>query len=166
MFRQNGLGMELHTIGGVFAVFERHDLTFDGGGDDFQLGRDRFVDHQRVIAHGFEGRRDAIEDAVPVMDDAGGLAVHQARSAAHLAAEDRAQALMAQADSQHRDFAVEVFDRLGGDAVILDGFAGAGGDDQVIRFEGDQFVERDLVIAEDFDVCAQFAEVLDEVVGK
>ena len=34
------------------------------------------------------------------------------------------------------------------------------------RIEGSQFVQRDLVVAEDANVRAKFAEVLDEVVGK
>ncbi len=35
-----------------------------------------------------------------------------------------------------------------------------------IGLEGDQLVQRDLVVAEDADVRAEFAEVLDEVVGE
>ena len=48
-----------------------------------------------------------------VVFDGRGLAVHETRSAVHFAAVDGAEALMPEADSQHGDFAREVFDGFG-----------------------------------------------------
>jgi hypothetical protein len=55
---------------------------------------------------------------------------------------------------------------FGGDAAVFDGFAWSWGDDEMVRLEGDEFVHRNLVVAEDANVRAEFAEVLDEVVGE
>ena len=59
-----------------------------------------------------------------------------------------------------------MFDGIGGDAVVFERFAWTWGDDEVSWVEGDELIHRDLVIAEDFDIRAEFAEVLDEVVGE
>ena len=73
---------------------------------------------------------------------------------------------MPKADSKNGDFAIEMFDRICRDSVIFDGFAWSGGDDEMTRVEGSQFVECDLVIAEDANIRAKFTKVLDEVIGK
>jgi hypothetical protein len=73
---------------------------------------------------------------------------------------------MPEADTEHGDFSVEVFDCVGGDAVIFERFAGTGGDNEMRWVERNKLVHRHLIIAEDFDVRAEFAEVLDEVVGE
>ena len=92
--------------------------------------------------------------------------MHEARSAVHFAAVDGAEALMPEADSQHRNFARKIFDGFGRNAAVFERFAWTWGDDEVVRFEGDEFVQRDLVVAVDADVRAEFAEVLHEVVGE
>jgi hypothetical protein len=141
MLGQNGLGMELHAVGRVLTMFERHDLAFGCLRDDLKLGWDGFVNDERVIAHGFERRRDVFEDTLSVVSDGGGLAVHEARSAVHFAAVDSAEALMSEADAEHGDFAREVFDGFRRNAAIFDGFAWAWGDDEMVRLEGDQLVQ-------------------------
>ena len=141
MLGQNGLGMELHAIGWVLAMFERHDLAFGSLRDNFEFGGDGFVDHERVIAHGFERRRNIFEDTLSVVSDRRSLAVHEARSAVHFAAVDCAEALMSEADAEHGNFAREVFDGFGGNAAIFDGFAWTWGDDEMVRLEGDQLVQ-------------------------
>jgi hypothetical protein len=70
------------------------------------------------------------------------------------------------ANSKHGDFSREVPDSFRRNTSILDRFAGTGRDNQMIGLEGDQFVQRDLIVAEDADVRAELAEVLDEVVGE
>ena len=158
--------MELHTIGRILFMFERHDLAFGCLRSDLKLGWDGFVNDERVITHGFERRRDVFEDTLSVVSDGRRLAVHEARSAVHFAAVDGTEALMPEADSQHGDFAREVFDRFGRDAAIFERFAWTWGDDEVVRLEGNQFVQRDLVVAIDTNVRAEFTEVLNEVVGE
>jgi hypothetical protein len=73
---------------------------------------------------------------------------------------------MSETDSENGNPACEMFDGFGGNAAVFDGFAWAWRDDKVVGLEGDQLVQRDLVVAEDAYVRAEFAEVLDEVVGE
>ena len=73
---------------------------------------------------------------------------------------------MSETDSEDGNFSVEIFDRIGGDAVVFDGFAWSWGDDEMRRVERDELIHRHLVVAEDANVRAEFAEVLDEVVGE
>lgn len=73
---------------------------------------------------------------------------------------------MSEADAEYGNLAIEVFDGVGGDAVIFERFAWTWRDDEVTRVEGDELIHRHLVVAEDANVCAKFAEVLDEVVGE
>ena len=79
-------------------MFEPHDLTIGRGGGDFQLGGQGTINHQRVIAHGFEGRWDIFENALAVVIHFGSFAVHETRRPADAAAERCPQALVAQAD--------------------------------------------------------------------
>ena len=51
---ENGLGMELHAVGRVLTMFERHDLAFGSLRDDLEFGGNGFVHDERVIAHGFK----------------------------------------------------------------------------------------------------------------
>ena len=45
-------------------------------------------------------------------------------------------------------------------------FAWTWGDHEVVGLEGDEFVQRDLVVAVDANVRPEFTEVLNEVVGE
>jgi len=92
--------------------------------------------------------------------------VHETLGTVHFAAEDGAEGLMSETDTEYGNLAIEVFDGVGGNAVVFERFAWSWRDDEVRRIEGDELVHRDLVIAENFDVRAEFAEVLDEVVGE
>src|SRR5512143_3364188 len=118
--------MKLHAIGWVFTMFERHDLSFRGRGKDFEFSRHRLVDNERVIAHTFEGRRDILEDSFAIVIDNGSLPVHETFGAVHFAAVDGTQALMPEADPEHRDFACEMLDGIRRDTAILDRFARTG----------------------------------------
>jgi hypothetical protein len=73
---------------------------------------------------------------------------------------------MPEADSEYGNLAVEVLDGIGGDAVVFERLTGSRRDDKVRWIEGDELIHRDLIIAEDFDICAEFAEILDEVVSE
>ena len=92
--------------------------------------------------------------------------MHETLGAIHFAAEDGPEGLVPETDTEHGNFAVKIFDGFGGDAVVFQGFAGSGGNDEVTRIERDELVHRDLVVAEYFDVRSEFAEVLDEVIRK
>jgi hypothetical protein len=158
--------MELNAVRVVLAMFQSHDFPLLRNGGDLQLGRDGIIDDQRVITHGFKGRWNTFENSLAVMCDVGCLAVHQALGPVHSAAEDCTQALVTETNAKHGDFAAEVSDGIGGNAIILDRLARSGGDHQVRRVEGDELVHRDLVVTKDSDIRAQLAEVLDQVIGK
>src|ERR1041384_4168658 len=104
MFCENGFGMELHTVGRMFAVFERHDFPFCRLGKDFKLRGDWFMDDQRVITHPFERRGNIFEDSLSIVMDRGSLSMHEACSSVDLAAIDRAETLVPEADSEHGGF--------------------------------------------------------------
>src|SRR5688572_19109272 len=108
-----------------------------------------------MIAHAFEWRGDIFEDSLSIVVDGGGLAMHETRGAVHFATIDRAEALVPEADPKHRDFSGKVFDGFGRDAPILDRFAWARRDDEVIRLEGDQLIQGDLVVAKDANLRAE-----------
>ncbi len=59
-----------------------------------------------------------------------------------------------------------MLDGISGDAIIFDGFAWSGRDDQVGGIERNKLIHRDLVIAEDANVRAEFAEILNQVIRK
>ena len=126
----------------------------------------RLVDDQGVVARGRERVGQAGEDAAPVVADLVGLAVHRGAGAAHHAAVDLADRLVAEADAEHRQArGAEVGDRVHADAGLV-GRAGAGRDDEVRRPRGGDLVERHVVVALDRDLGAELAQVLHEVVGE
>ena len=92
--------------------------------------------------------------------------MHQALGPVHSAAEDSAKALVSETNPENRNFAGEVPDGVGGNTVVLDGFARSRGDHEMRRIERDQLVHRDLIVAEDPDIRTQLAKVLDKVVGE
>jgi len=92
--------------------------------------------------------------------------MHEALRAVHFATEDGPESLMPKANAKHGNLTVKVFDGIGGNAIVFERFARSGGNDEVTRIERDELIYRDLVIAEDFDIRTEFAEVLDEVVGE
>ena len=78
--------------------------------------------------------------------------MHQARGALHFAAVDGTEALMAEADAQDGDTACKVTEGFVRNAGVI-GIAGPGGDHEGGRVERDQFLEGDLVVAEDADLA-------------
>src|ERR1700688_3529170 len=72
---------------------------------------------------------------------------------------------MSQADAENRDFTREVPDQADADARILRR-ARSGRNYDALRFHGFDIQCRDLVVAPYFDLCAEFSEVLNQVVCK
>ena len=91
--------------------------------------------------------------------------MHEAVGADDFAAEDVAHALMAEADAEGGDAGAESFDDVVGEAGFARG-TGAGGNQDARRFEFADFLDGGLVVAENFHLHPQLAEVLDEVVGE
>jgi len=93
------------------------------------------------------------------------LAVHRLGGAHDLAAIDLADRLMAQADAQDRHGAIRLFDHLQADARLVGG-AGAGRQDDAFGLHRQRLRRRNLVIADDFYLRPQLAQIMEEVVGE
>ena len=117
---QDGLGMELHPLDAQGAVAQSHDHAVGRGGRDLQLVGHRVgLHHQRVVAGGDEGIGQAGEDALPVVVDLRGLAVHQMRGGHDAAAVGLADALVAQADAEQRDLPGQLPDSRQADPAVF-----------------------------------------------
>ena len=108
---EDGFGVELDAVDWQVAVGEAHDFAFGGFGGDFEAGGEGFAfDDEGVVAGGFEGAGEAGEDILAGVEDGGGFAVHEARGADDFAAEDLADALVAETDAENGDFSAEFAD--------------------------------------------------------
>src|SRR5580700_7662060 len=111
--------MELHAESRVPAMGERHDLAVSAPGGDLKRAVLVEFDDQRVIATGLEGTRQAGEKAATLVLDGGGAAMHRRPGVHCLSAEGFADALMAQAYAEDRQFAGEEADKFERGAGIL-----------------------------------------------
>src|SRR5437879_5499046 len=106
-----------------------------------------------------------LKKALAIMEDLTGFAVHQRWSADDFPSKDFADGLVAEADPQYRDRCVKAPNDVFSDPGIR-WCAGPGGNDNTLGFQALNFFERDLVVAEDAQLFAQFPKVLHEVVGE
>src|SRR5579864_7210393 len=162
--------MELDAFNVMAAVAQAHDgasaVFFGGPGADFQLGGQIFFFHdKRMIAGGRHRHRQTLKDGFVVVHDRAGLAVHDMTGTNDIAAEGFADRLVTEADAEHWDFSREVADQVDADARLMRR-AWAGRDDDALGTHALNFVHGNLVVAAHLDLCAQFAEVLDQVVGE
>ena len=161
-----GFRVELDALYRQGFVADAHNQPVVGPGGYFQaVGQGFGVDDQAVVADGLKGVGQAGEYALAVVVDRGGFAVPDFAGPVHGGAVGVADALVAQADAQHRQPRPEMADDVVGDAR-LPGRAGAGRDDDAGRRHFRNFRQRNPVVADDADFGAQFAEVLVQVPGK
>jgi hypothetical protein len=120
-----------------------------------------------VVASGLERVGQAAEDALLIVMDKRGLAVHDAVVAHHFAAEDVTDTLMAQAHAQNRRRRRETADDVVGNTRFPRGTR-AGADDDVRRLELAHLVGGDFVVTINahVDGIVQLAQALDQVVGE
>ena len=105
--RQNGLGMELHALNRQLTVANAHDHAVFGFSGYFKTSRERlFSSEQGVITANLEALRQALKDALILMDHERWLTVHGIIQHAQLAAKRLHDSLQAQADSKHRNASV------------------------------------------------------------
>ena len=166
VLRGDALGMELHAVHRIAFVLQAHDHAVGGLGGDLQrVGQALALDHQRMIARGREILRNAGEHALAGVMHFRQLAMHQGRRAHHAAAIDLADGLMAETDAEDRHHRPGACDQLEADAGPV-GIAWARRQHDGLGRLGQHLVDGDLVVAVDARRGAQFAEEMDEVVGK
>jgi hypothetical protein len=164
---QHRLGVELDALDGQLAVPQRHD---DPGrrvpGDLELVGHGGGVHGQRVVPRRRERRRQAGQDALPLVLDLTGLAVQQLGCAHHDGTEGLGDRLVAQADPQHGGALLgRRTDHRHGHAGA-GGCAGSGGEQDSCDVEIGELVHVDGVVAPDDGADAELAEVLDQVVDE
>ena len=120
------------------------------------------LDRERVIADHREALRQRGVDAAAVVAQHIGLAVHQAPRADDLAAERRADRLVAEADAEDRQLAGELADRVDADAG-LGRRARARREHERVGAQRADAGDIDLVVANHAHVFSQLAEVLDQI---
>ena len=99
--REKALGVELDAFDRKPLVSHAHDLALVGPGDDFQVLRQcTRLNHQAVIAGGFERVGQPAIDAAAVVMNPRGLAMHDSVGPDDVRAEAVPDALVAQADAQ------------------------------------------------------------------
>ncbi len=99
------------------------------------------------------------------MVDGGCFAVHEPIRADDIAAIDLADALMAEADTEHGDVRAKSLDDFAGDSGFV-WSARAWGDADSAGLERTYRVDVHNIVADDFHFGTKLAKVLDEVVGE
>jgi len=162
--------MELHSLDGEFLMSQPHDdarPVFIGcPGAYFQVARQILLrDDKRVIARGSHGRREPSKDGPAIVLDLAGFAMHQIPSPNHFASKGRADRLVPEANAQQWRLARKVADQLDADAGILR-CTRSRRDYDALGMHCLNFFDGHFVIAANFNLRAQFTQVLDEVVSE
>src|SRR6266404_2019612 len=158
--------MELDAVNRELAMLQSHHFAFGRLGRDLEAIWQSFTpDDEGMITRRFEWIRKVREHTAVMMLHGRSLAVHQSRRLNNLAAEHRADALMAETNAKDRRSRTESANHFVADPGIL-GPAGTGRDADAFRTKRLDFSDRDLVIPLHYDVAIQHAEMLDEIVGK
>ncbi len=159
--------MKLDPLHGPSPVPEPHDLPFLRLRADLQAVREGFPLHdERVVAPGGKGAGEPLEDRPPVVEDRGGLAVHDPPRPDDPAAEGVADRLVAQADPHDGDPRVERPDRRRTVIPACSGEQGPGERKIASGFIASISIQGDLVVPADGHLLPKLAQVLDQVVGK
>src|SRR6185369_5951005 len=166
MLGEDRFGMELHALDGQLLVAHPHDFAVFSPGRGNQVSRARgLLDGQRVIAVDGEFFGQPGKDAFARRRDDAGLAVHELLRTHDLAAECCPHGLVPEAHAQDRQLAGEMADGVDRNARF-GRRAGTRRHHQVIWVALRNAFDGDLVIAKHFDLRAELAEVLHQVVGE
>ncbi len=143
-----------------------HDFTLGGFCADLETVRERASLHeQRVVAGRFKRVRQIFEDPCSIVENRRRFPVHETIRADHITAKHIADALVSEADAQDGHSGAVGENDFAGDAGFL-GSARSGGNHNAARGKFLDVRNADFVIPKNAEFCAQFAEVLDEVVGE
>ena len=118
-----------------------------------------------MIPGGGHGHGKALKHGFIVVHDWARLAMHEVRGADDASAEGFADGLMSEADSEYGNFPGEMADQVDADARFMRS-ARAREKRRCVRGASLDFFHGDLIVAANFNLRAQFADVLDEVVGE
>ena len=158
--------MELDAVDRKFAMAQAHDFLLLGPRGDFEnRGKCLPLHEERMVARGLEGRRQPGEDSGAVVMDRRGLSVHEPIRAHDVTAVHVADTLVAEAHAEQRDRRSEAADDFARDARLVRR-AGAGRNADARGLHRRDFVGRDFVVSLHERIRAEFAEILDEVVGE
>ena len=92
---EDGFRVELHAVDGEGLMLQAHDFALGCFGGDFEDVREGVaLDDEGVVSRGFEGGREIFEDALALVNDGGGFAVHETVGPDHVSAVDFADALV------------------------------------------------------------------------
>ena len=164
---QQGFGVELYAIGLSFPMFQCHDLSVLVPCSHFQACRKiRFLCDQRMVsAAGNRLGQSCKNGAGHIQYHLACLAMHQVGSTDNCSAESFTNGLMSQTHAQHRNLAVEVADRLHGDAGIFR-VSRSRREDQCLRVQSFDLLNGDLVVADYLNVTVQFTDILIQIIGE
>src|ERR1700733_6789031 len=112
--------MKLHSLDGEFFMPQSHDgaasVFFRSPCADFEFCWQILLLHdKRVVTSARHGCGQAAKDALVIVGDGAGLAVHQVRSPHDAPAKGRSYSLMSQANPENRHFAGKVPDQINAD---------------------------------------------------
>ena len=159
------LGMELHAPQRQVAVAHAHHDAVVGPRQLLEVVRKR-RDRQRVVAHDVERRGNAREEVDALVPDGRDAPVHGLGRAAHLAAEELAEALVAEAHAEHRQTAVEDDAGAHTEVAVSVGPTRSGRDDGGIELVESEVGPRGVVPDNGRRMPAHLADQLVEVVGE
>src|SRR4051812_41206370 len=161
---EHRLGVELDAEGRQLAMAHGHQHAAAARGG-LELAGQVLVDHEAVVAGHLERVRKPVEQPFAVVLDLRRLAVH--RHVPHDAPAERLpERLVAEADAKRRHAGLrEATHGLDRDPGLVRR-AGAGRDDDAVVAPCEQLVDRRGVVADDVEVGAQLAQVLNEVIGE
>ena len=169
-FSEHAFGMKLDAFDGQRTMAQAHENGCAAGvgrvrgGQEFVRQRG-FIDDERVVAGAGERGGQSGEDAMAVVGDRAGFAVHEFGCTDDLAAEGGSDGLMTEADAENGRFARHALDERHEDAGFLRR-AGAGRKQDSFGMERLDLVDGKLVVAANDHLRAEFTEVLNEVVGE
>ena len=161
-----GLRMKLDSPDRQVTMLNGHDFPLLGLRCDLQAFRQGgTVQYERVVTSGCKILGHSLEKAFSLVLDGRGLAVHQTIRANHLASEMLPYALVAQANTEDWLFSRKGIDN-GQTATCLIRGAWPRGNNQRIGSQIDGFLRREGIVAANFLLHSELAEVLDQVIGE
>ena len=159
--------MKLHALDLHLAVAQSHDDAVGSGRGDFEARWQRLaLDHQRMIAPGFETVFEPFKDSLPVVVNLRRFAMHEARRTHHTTAESLPDCLVSQTYSQQRNATGEMLDHHERHTGVVRRARPRRDQDFIRTKLRLGLFNRHLVVAANRDLLAKLAQVLNEVVSK